>query len=67
MSAPLKLNAYQLRNVADFLDAMSKARMATGVSVTPFAPANCSIDDTPFDVSWNADLERYEIDDRIGR
>lgn len=67
MSAPLRLNAQQLRRLARALDVMSKSRCETGVSLTPLSPAQVSVDgSTALDVTWNDDALEYEIDDRVG-
>ena len=66
MSAPIRLDSGQLRRLADFLDASSAARVATGISLTPYAPPHVELDGNAFQISWNDAASRYEVDDRIG-
>lgn len=71
MSAPLVLNATDLRALADGLDALSKARREHGVSPGHYdlgVTLRTESDEVTLRVAWEEidGLEQFVIDDRYG-
>jgi hypothetical protein len=73
MSAPLVLSAADLHNLANGLDAMTRARRSFGVGPGEYDPSisiNVTGDVINLRVRWHIDTEtetgEYVIDDRYG-
>jgi 3-dehydroquinate dehydratase len=66
VSAPIKLNADQLRRLADFLDDLTRARHAHDVNPEAYSSLNVAVDDNVLEVSWDATEAHYRVDDRVG-
>lgn len=64
MSAPLKLDADQLRQLATALEDLARITQETGVSFTSYGQLQAEIGDSS--VALTYDGERYVIDDRNG-
>lgn len=64
MSAPLKLDAEQLRQLAKALDALSDITRETGVGFASYGRFTADIGDSALAVSH--DGERYTVDDCNG-
>lgn len=64
MSAPMKLTADQMRNVAAALDALTEITKTTGVDLNPHGLGQLGLDDNTLAFSW--DGSAYVIDDRNG-
>lgn len=68
MSAPIKLTADQLRDLAAALDLLTKVRIAHDVDVAAYGRAEIRhiASDTTVSVRWDTDAEQYVIDDQVG-
>lgn len=64
MSAPLKLDAEQLRQLARALEQLTETTTETGVNFASYGQLQAEIGDSSLHVWW--DGERYVIDDRNG-
>jgi len=64
VSAPLTLNADQLRILADALDRLTKLRLDLDVTLTPYTPLHLGIGDSTVEIGWDGNA--YTIDDRNG-
>lgn len=66
MSAPFCMRADQLRRFARFLDDVSAATTAHQVRAGAYGSIDVDVDGTAVSVRWDADLEQYVTDDRVG-
>lgn len=67
MSAPIKLNASQLKNIANALADLSDSTRRTGVTFDSIGCLEISIDgSTTISVTRDPETGEYRIDDRIG-
>lgn len=66
MSAPMKLTAEQMRQVAAALDALSDITNSTGIDFAPWGRGQLGIGVCQLSFSWNAEASAYTIDDRNG-
>lgn len=66
MSAPLRLNADQLDQVATALRTLTRMRDETTVTVAPQSLPEIGIGDNVLRIRWDEDAEQYVIDDRNG-
>lgn len=66
MSAPVKLTADQLDDLADALRRLSKARRECGVDIAPYGPIDIAVGGQTLKVSWDVEAEQYVVDDRVG-
>lgn len=66
MSAPLKLNADQLRHLSYALDRMSFLAKETGVRLDVHGRFEVGIEGNVLTIGWDEDAEQYVLDDRIG-
>lgn len=64
MSAPLNLNAEQLRKIGATLDAMTEITKTYGVDLAPYGRQQLGLDGNVLSFSW--DGSAYIIDDRNG-
>ncbi|MFJ9387758.1 hypothetical protein ACIRON_02990 [Nocardioides sp. NPDC101246] len=69
MSAPMNLSAYQLKQISNALDALSKIRNETGVEIGGFGGVmeiHHIGADVVLNIEWDDANDEYRIDDRSG-
>lgn len=66
MSAPMRLNSDQLRDLAGALDALTTIHARHGVKVDAYGATQIAIGDATIAISWDSEAEQYVIDDRNG-
>lgn len=66
MSAPLQLNAHQLKQLGQALEELSEITRQCGVDFTPYGGIDVGIGSSHVRVGWDAEAEAYVVDDRNG-
>lgn len=68
MSRPLKLTAWQMRHLAEALDAFTKVCGEHDVVIDAYGPVAVRVgEDAVLQVSWDEERSQYIVDDRSGR
>jgi hypothetical protein len=66
VSAPMVLNARQLRLLADALDGLTAVRKDTRVTLDTFAPLDLTVGDVSIRARWDDESKEFIVDDRVG-
>jgi hypothetical protein len=66
MSRLLSMNSDDLRDLADGIDLLTKARKTYGVGVTAYGNADVAVGENVVSIRWDDEMCRYVVDDRNG-
>jgi hypothetical protein len=62
MSASVKLTAWHMQKIGEFLESLNKATRETGVQICVYQRAELAIDGNVLAVNYDADNRAYVID-----
>lgn len=63
----MKLGVSQLRRLTCFLEALTQTRRDHDVRLDAFGPVVATLDGNSIEITWDAELDEYVIDDQVGR